>query len=51
VLRASASIQACASAQNQAATMSAVNADLLFQPIKIGGKDLKHRIVYAPLTR
>ncbi|KIZ03664.1 N-ethylmaleimide reductase [Monoraphidium neglectum] len=31
--------------------MSAVNADLLFQPIKIGGKDLKHRIVYAPLTR
>jgi 2,4-dienoyl-CoA reductase-like NADH-dependent reductase (Old Yellow Enzyme family) len=31
--------------------MSSVSADVLFQPFKVGGKELKHRIVYAPLTR
>lgn len=27
------------------------SADALFQPLKVGGATLKHRIVYAPLTR
>lgn len=30
---------------------SSSSADALFQPFKVGASELKHRVVYAPLTR
>jgi 2,4-dienoyl-CoA reductase-like NADH-dependent reductase (Old Yellow Enzyme family) len=29
----------------------AKSADPLFEPLKLGAAELKHRVVYAPLTR
>ena len=41
----------CPEAATAAAAMAPASAAALFEPLKVGDKTLKHRVVYAPLTR